>query len=355
MLVSNDDGIYAPGLRALVKALVDSDLCRVFVCAPDQERSGVAHCITTRETLEVGVVEIAGATAYETSGYPVDCVSLALSGQLFGGAKPDLVLSGINKGSNCGLHIIYSGTVAAAREAHMSGVPAIAFSLDWKPRVSSDDDFTAAAEACMPLVSAALRDIGAGAFPSGFFLNVDLPTHPQQAKGVRVSRQGSYRIVPRWVAASRRRTGAEMAAARSPGGAMGLPGMRGAGAMGGGPPNLGAQMAQLGLAASAAAARRSASKKEGQEKEEQPEAVSIGTARPGPPGGTAAGKQHFRAEVGEFDGDEADEGVDSVAVAQGWISVVPLALFTQAAPAELEGAQAWLAKAVGGASATAAL
>ncbi|KAH9293135.1 hypothetical protein KI387_041659, partial [Taxus chinensis] len=104
LLVTNDDGIEAPGLRCLVEALVNGGRCNVNVCAPDQDKSWISHSVTTRETLVASTVDIKGATAYEASGTPSDCVSLGLSGMLFPGVKPAMVISGIHKGSNCGHH-----------------------------------------------------------------------------------------------------------------------------------------------------------------------------------------------------------------------------------------------------------
>ncbi|MCO5594920.1 hypothetical protein L7F22_048955 [Adiantum nelumboides] len=105
VLITNDDGIHAPGLRALVEALVNSDCCHVYVCAPNSNKSAVGHSITLRKTVEASYVDIQGVIAYEVSGTPADCVSLSLSGFLFPSKKPSLVLSGINKGSNCGYHM----------------------------------------------------------------------------------------------------------------------------------------------------------------------------------------------------------------------------------------------------------
>uniref|UniRef100_A0A804Q6A7 Survival protein SurE-like phosphatase/nucleotidase domain-containing protein n=1 Tax=Zea mays TaxID=4577 RepID=A0A804Q6A7_MAIZE len=121
LLVTNDDGIDAPGLRFLVDRLVAAGRYRVLVCAPDTDKSGVSHCITWRPALRCKRVDIIGATAFGVSG---------ISGKLFDGLVPDLVLSGINIGNNCGYHVIYSGTVAGAREAFLYGIPAIAMSYD---------------------------------------------------------------------------------------------------------------------------------------------------------------------------------------------------------------------------------
>ncbi|CAN5954273.1 unnamed protein product, partial [Sphagnum jensenii] len=211
VLVTNDDGIEAPGLQALVQALVQGGRCRVFVCAPDSEKSAVAHGVTTRSTIEVEAVSIAGVSkAFQVSGTPADCVSLSLSSgsaNLFPWEKPTLVVSGINKGSNCGYHIIYSGTVAGAREAFMSGVPAMAVSLDWRRGESKDEEFKAAAHVSLPLIHAALRDIEKGVFPRHCFFNVDVPLNPSQHKGYKATKQGSSRLPLHWkLVPSHRRT-----------------------------------------------------------------------------------------------------------------------------------------------------
>ncbi|KAK2974028.1 hypothetical protein RJ640_011393, partial [Escallonia rubra] len=152
IMVTNDDGIDAPGLQALVRVLVAANRYDVFVCAPDSEKSAFSHSITWRHPLSVKRVEVSGAIAYAVSGTPADCSSLGISNALFP-CIPDLVISGINMGSNCGYHIIYSGTVAGAREA-----------------------FLQAAEACSPIISAILTEIKNNTYPQSCFLNIDLPT-----------------------------------------------------------------------------------------------------------------------------------------------------------------------------------
>ncbi|GLJ22219.1 hypothetical protein SUGI_0417590 [Cryptomeria japonica] len=200
LLVTNDDGIYAPGLRALVALLVETGRFNVCVCAPDSEKSAVGHSVTARGNIAVRQVLIKGATAFELSGTPADCVSLGLSGAVFPWLKPTLVLSGINKGSNCGYHIIYSGTVAGAREAFICGVPSIALSYNWVWGESNDMEFRAAVEACLPLIDAAVSHILKGTYPQGFFLNVDVPSTPTQNKGYRVTKQGTSMIRSIWKA-----------------------------------------------------------------------------------------------------------------------------------------------------------
>ncbi|XP_057830263.1 uncharacterized protein LOC131041246 isoform X2 [Cryptomeria japonica] len=234
VLVTSGDGIGASGLRYLVEALVNGGRCNVNVCAPDEDKSWISHSVSTRETLVASTVDIKGATAYESSGTPSDCVSLGLSGMLFPGVKPAMVISGIHKGSNCGHHIIYSGTVAGAREALLNGVPSIAISLNWKKDESCDSHFKEAAEICLPLIYAALRDIEKGAYPRDCLLNIDIPTRPSVHKGFKVTRQSMSRLLASWQAVTSQRhlSGQFMSREQS----------------------LGIQLAQLGRAASAAMA-----------------------------------------------------------------------------------------------------
>ncbi|KAL7174638.1 hypothetical protein ACSBR2_033808 [Camellia fascicularis] len=158
------------------------------------------HSVTLRETVAMTSTEISGATAYEVSGTPVDCVSLALSGALFSWSKPLLVISGINKGSSCGHHMFYSGVVAGARESLMSGVPSMSISLNWKKDESQDSDFKDAVAVSLPLINAAIRDIEKGIFPKSCLLNIEVPTSPLQNK------QSLWRSTPSWLAISANRS-----------------------------------------------------------------------------------------------------------------------------------------------------
>ncbi|KAF4346097.1 hypothetical protein G4B88_005697 [Cannabis sativa] len=174
IMVTNDDGIGAQGLLALVHVLVSASRYVVQVCAPDSEKSAVSHC-TYGHPLVVKRVKIEGATAVSVSGTPVDCVSLGISKALFP-SVPDLVISGINKGSNCGYNIVYSGTVAGAREAFLDGVPSISLSYQWSSGKSQVNDYLLSAKACLPIINAILVDIKNQNFPNGCFLNMDFPT-----------------------------------------------------------------------------------------------------------------------------------------------------------------------------------
>ncbi|KAE9455359.1 hypothetical protein C3L33_12739, partial [Rhododendron williamsianum] len=218
IMVTNDDGIDAPGLQALVRVLISTGRYEVQVCAPDSEKSVVSHCITWRTAVSVQQVNINGATAFAVSGTPADCTSLGVTGSLFP-STPDLValsllllyenvndfitlslyprvISGINRGRNCGYHIVTSGTVAGAREAFFNGVPALSLSYDWVGGTSKVDDYTLAAEACLPIVNAMLAKIKNKTYPQKCFLNANLPTNVASHKcgrnvsGIQVDQAG---------------------------------------------------------------------------------------------------------------------------------------------------------------------
>lgn len=192
VMVTNDDGIDAPGLVALARALVSSDQFQVFVCAPDREQSAVSHSSTVLSVMHAKRVEINGAIAFAVSGTPADCTSLGISKALFT-SIPDLVISGINKGSNCGYHIIYSGTVAGAREAFLHNIPALSLSYDWYGAGGrrSIDDFALAAEACLPIISSILAEIGKNAYPLNSFLNINVPADVTNHKGYQATKPGN--------------------------------------------------------------------------------------------------------------------------------------------------------------------
>jgi 5'-nucleotidase len=174
ILVTNDDGIEAPGLRTLVQALSDEGM-QPWVAAPDSERSATGHGITILRPLTVRPAQVPGAVeAYAVDGRPADTTMLALSVPDFFTSEGgfDLVLSGINRGNNTGLHVIYSGTVAGAREAACKGVPALALSLDHHSR---DAEYSASAAAIMPLVRTLGRRADLRAALSSTVVNVNVP------------------------------------------------------------------------------------------------------------------------------------------------------------------------------------
>jgi 5'-nucleotidase len=189
VLLTNDDGIEAAGLQALRRALRNLDGIDLAVIAPDGNRSAMARSITTRRPLWVQEVDFGDGThGYATDGTPVDCVRLANLG-LVEGFEAELVVSGINHGSNLGDDITYSGTVAAAFEAIVLGLPGIAVSqqssareLDF--RVGSEFEFDAAASFTARLVA----ELEHTPLPEGTLLNINVPSPP--ASGVEVARLG---------------------------------------------------------------------------------------------------------------------------------------------------------------------
>ena len=180
ILITNDDGITAPGIAALVDAV--KDLGRVVVVAPDSPQSGMGHAITIGDPLRLNKVhQFAGIESWQCSGTPVDCVKLARDKVLH--AKPDICLSGINHGANHSINVIYSGTMSAAMEAAIEGVPSIGFSsLDYR----FDGDFTVAAQVARKL---AIRLL-AGKMPQHLLLNVNVPVCTLETfKGMKICRQ----------------------------------------------------------------------------------------------------------------------------------------------------------------------
>lgn len=172
ILISNDDGYLAPGLQALVDAC--RGLGELDVIAPEQNASGTSNALTLQRPLSLYTA--ANGFRY-VNGTPSDCVHLALTGGL--GEKPDLVLSGINNGQNMGDDTIYSGTVAAAMEGYLFGIPSIAFSLADK----GWQHLEAAARACRQLIEDVLRQSPAAA---PWLLNVNLPCRADVAQLPRV-------------------------------------------------------------------------------------------------------------------------------------------------------------------------
>lgn len=181
ILVINDDGITAPGIRALISVM--KEIGDVVVVAPDSAQSGMGHAVTINETLTLEAVHIEGGAAqeYACSGTPVDCVKIAL-GQILD-RKPDLCVSGINHGSNSSINVIYSGTMSAALEAGMSGIPAIGFSL-------LDFSWNADFEPIKPFIKSITTKALENGIPADVVLNVNFPKLTfEEIKGVKVCRQ----------------------------------------------------------------------------------------------------------------------------------------------------------------------
>jgi 5'-nucleotidase len=191
VLLTNDDGIRATGLNVLRRALLELPEIQLAVIAPDGNRSAMARSITTRKPLSVEEVNFGdGTTGFATDGTPVDCVRFAALGLIE--FEPELIVSGINHGSNLGDDITYSGTVAAALEGVVLGLPAVAVSqqaargrLDWTvPSRWEDDDFAQAASFTASIVDR-LDDVP---MPEGTLLNVNAPAG--EATGARACRLG---------------------------------------------------------------------------------------------------------------------------------------------------------------------
>jgi 5'-nucleotidase len=180
ILLTNDDGIYGEGLRVFHDALRVNH--EVTVVAPDRERTAVSHGITLHQPLRAQRVVFNGQShGYAVNGTPADCVKLGVLEIL--GQKPDLVISGLNPGANVGVNINYSGTVAAAKEAALGGIPAIAASIEGREPYHYDTS----ARFILYLVETVARR---GLVP-GTFLNVNFPNLPlQRITGVRISRHG---------------------------------------------------------------------------------------------------------------------------------------------------------------------
>ena len=180
ILVTNDDGITAPGIRSLVDAM--SHLGEVVVVAPDSPQSAMGHAITIGKPLRLDKVEVHGEfLGYQCSGTPVDCVKLAVNKVLH--RKPDLCVSGINHGSNSSINVIYSGTMSAAMEGAIEGIPSIGFSLN---NYSMQADFTASKHFARIIASNILKN----GMPVNTLLNVNLPDLPlSEIKGIRICRQ----------------------------------------------------------------------------------------------------------------------------------------------------------------------
>lgn len=187
ILLTNDDGISAPGLQAARRALVELDGVEVDVIAPDSNRSATARSITTRSPLSIEEVEFGdGHRGYATDGTPVDCVRFAELGLV--GGRPDLIVSGINHGANLGDDITYSGTVAAALEGIVLGIPAVALSQQSSGGgmgyVSGQFDFAVAASFTAQLV----ERLASERMPEATLINVNCPAG--EPTGVEVTKLG---------------------------------------------------------------------------------------------------------------------------------------------------------------------
>jgi 5'-nucleotidase len=180
ILITNDDGITAPGITALVEVM--KSLGDVIIVAPDKPQSGMGHAITINSTLRINKVNVHGVKEeYSCTGTPVDCVKIAVNKILH--RKPDLCVSGINHGSNMSINVIYSGTMSAAVEGAIEGIPSIGFSLCDH---SIDANFTASKKIVKSIVQNVLKQ----KMPKDVCLNVNIPNLKyEQIKGIKVCRQ----------------------------------------------------------------------------------------------------------------------------------------------------------------------
>ena len=180
IFVTNDDGIHAPGIRMLIERM--RRIGRVVVVAPDKPQSGTAHAITVNIPLRLKFLDSQeDYEEYSCNGTPADCVKLGF--KIVMKRTPDLLVSGINHGSNSSISVIYSGTMAAVFEGAMAGVPSIGFSFD---NYSPDAELGS----CAAIVSRISKKVLAEGLPDGVCLNVNIPDVPEDAmKGIKICRQ----------------------------------------------------------------------------------------------------------------------------------------------------------------------
>ncbi len=191
ILVTNDDGMFAPGIKALVSIV--KPLGEIVIVAPNSPQSGKGHAVTLEEPLRLNSVDVfSGIKAYECSGTPVDCVKLAKN-IILKGREIDLCVSGINHGSNASINILYSGTMSAAMEASLEGINSIGFSL-------LDYSFEADFKPSLPYVSHIIEHVITYGIPHSKLLNVNIPNLPsEKIKGIKVCRQAEGRWIEEFV------------------------------------------------------------------------------------------------------------------------------------------------------------
>jgi len=179
ILVVNDDGITAPGIKVLIEEM--QQIGDVTVVAPEGPQSGTGHAITIGKPLRIDRIYIyPEVEMYKCSGTPVDCVKLAVN-KVFKGRKPDICVSGINHGLNNSINVLYSGTMSAAVEGGIEGIPSIGFSYD---DLEYDADFSN----CRPYVRSITQQVLANGLVKGTLLNVNFPK-VDQIKGIKICRQ----------------------------------------------------------------------------------------------------------------------------------------------------------------------
>jgi 5'-nucleotidase len=190
ILVTNDDGITAPGIRVLMDIV--KEIGNVIVVAPDSPQSGMGHAITVDNTLHINKItdETNEIAQYTTSGTPADCVKMAKNEIIK--EKIDLCVSGINHGGNSSINVLYSGTMSAAIEAGIEGIPAIGFSL-------ADFSWKADFDPIKPFVKKIIEEVLQNGLPDGVVLNVNFPKLKQDdIKGIRVCRQAKAKYAEKF-------------------------------------------------------------------------------------------------------------------------------------------------------------
>lgn len=180
ILITNDDSIYSLGIKNLVESV--RNLGQIIVVAPDSPQSGMGHAITISEPIRLNNIDIfEGIEAYECSGTPADCIKIAKN-YILKNKKIDLVLSGINHGSNSSISVIYSGTMSAAIEAAIEGIPAIGFSL-------CDYSANANFSHTVPYIQKIVKETIEKGFSKNLALNVNFPSFGTEIKGIKICRQ----------------------------------------------------------------------------------------------------------------------------------------------------------------------
>lgn len=179
ILITNDDSIAAPGIKALTEVM--HELGEIFIIAPDSAQSGMGHAITINSTLELKHIPgfLGTENAYSCSGTPVDCVKMGVHEVMK--TRPDLCVSGVNHGSNSSINVIYSGTMSAAVEGGIEGIPSIGFSL-------CDYSWDANFENIKPFIKKIALEVLEKGLPEGVILNVNFPK-TDQIKGIKICRQ----------------------------------------------------------------------------------------------------------------------------------------------------------------------
>ncbi len=179
ILITNDDGIAAPGIKALTEVM--HELGEIFIIAPDSAQSGMGHAITINSTLELKHIPgfLGTENAYSCTGTPVDCVKMGIHELMK--TKPNLCVSGVNHGSNSSINVIYSGTMSAAVEGGIEGIPSIGFSL-------CDYSWDANFENIKPYIKKIALEVLEKGLPEGVILNVNFPK-TDKIKGIKICRQ----------------------------------------------------------------------------------------------------------------------------------------------------------------------